>query len=229
MRIAADTVFLLDVDNTLLDNDRLINDLMGHLAASLGIACRDRYRAILEQLRAELGYVDYLGALQRFRLTDMDNPRLIMISRFLIDYPFASLLYPNAIEVIGHLKTLGPTVILSDGDVVFQPRKIEVSGLWQAVSGQVLIYVHKEQMLAAVEQHYPARHYVMVDDKLRILAAMKSIWRDRLTTVFARQGHYALDPQIAASYRHADLTIEHIGDLLGQDFSALIPAIQYAR
>jgi len=228
MTAAADTVFLLDVDNTLLDNDRLIDDLMGHLAADFGVACRDQYRAILEQLRAELGYVDYLGALQRFRLTDINNPRLLMISRFLIDYPFASLLYPRAIEVIAHLRTLGPTVILSDGDVVFQPRKIEVSGLFRAVAGQLLIYVHKEQMLPAVEQQYPARHYVMVDDKLRILAAMKSIWRDRLTTVFPRQGHYALDPQIVASYPRADLTIEHIGDLLEQDFSALFPASVHA-
>jgi FMN phosphatase YigB (HAD superfamily) len=229
MTAAADTVFLLDVDNTLLDNDRLIDDLMNHLAVDFGVACRDRYRAILEQLRTELGYVDYLGALQRFRLTDINNPRLMMISRFLIDYPFASLLYPHAIEVIAHLRTLGTTVILSDGDVVFQPRKIEVSGLSRAVAGQVLIYVHKEQMLPAVEQLYPARHYVMVDDKLRILAAMKSIWRDRLTTVFPRQGHYALDPQIVASCPRADLTIEHIGDLLEQDFSALLPAPVHAR
>jgi FMN phosphatase YigB (HAD superfamily) len=229
MAATADTVFLLDVDNTLLDNDRLIDDLMGHLAANFGAACRDRYRAILEQLRTELGYVDYLGALQRFRLTDMNNPRLIMISRFLIDYPFAGLLYPHALEVVAHLRALGPTVILSDGDVVFQPRKIEVSGLWQAVAGRVLIYVHKEQMLPVVEQLYPARHYVMVDDKLRILAAMKSIWRDRLTTVFPRQGHYALDPQIIASYPRADLTVEHIGDLLEQDFSTLLPAFLPAR
>jgi FMN phosphatase YigB (HAD superfamily) len=152
-----------------------------------------------------------------------------MISRFLIDYPFASLLYPHALEVVAHLRALGPTVILSDGDVVFQPRKIEVSGLWQAVAGKVLIYVHKEQMLPVVEQLYPARHYVMVDDKLRILAAMKSIWRDRLTTVFPRQGHYALDPHIVASYPRADLAIEHIGDLLEEDFSTLLPASLHAR
>lgn len=216
-----DVIFLLDVDNTLLDNDRLRADLMQHLAQEFGTEKRDRYSAILEQLRAELGYVDYLGAMQCYRLTDMVDPRLLLMSAFLMDYPFATLLYPGALEVIAFLRTWGRTVILSDGDVIFQPRKIQRSGLWQAVDGRVLIYIHKEQMLDAIVRRYPARHYVMVDDKLRILSVMKSIWGDRLTTVFPRQGHYALNPKNATLYPPADMTVEHIGDLINCDFSAL--------
>lgn len=214
-------VFLLDVDNTLLDNDRLKDDLLDHLAQEFGADNRDRYSAILEQLRSELGYVDYLGALQRYRLDAMNDPRLLMMSSFLIDYPFGTLVYPGVYRAIAYLKDWGLPVILSDGDAVFQPRKIQRSGLWQAVNGHALIYIHKEQMLAAVAQHYPADHYVMVDDKLRILAAMKRIWKDRLTTIFPRQGHYALDPKNTSGYAPADITIEHIEELINQDFSAL--------
>ena len=219
-----DVVFLLDCDNTLLDNDRVEKDLRDHLAREFGPTSRDRYWAILEQLRSELGYADYLGALQRYRLGDMCDPRLLLMSSFLVDYPFANRLYPAALHAIRHLRTLGLTVILSDGDVVFQPRKIQRSGLWAAVEGRVLIYIHKERMLDAVAERFPARHYVMIDDKLRILAMMKKIWRDRVTAVFARQGHYAFDPDNIIAYPAADLIVERIGDLVTCDLSTLLVA-----
>ena len=220
MKAPDHVVVLLDCDNTLLDNDRVEEDLRDHLAREFGSANRDRYWAILEELRGELGYADYLGALQRYRLGDMSDPRLLLMSSFLVDYPFASRLYPRALETIRHLRTLGLTVILSDGDVVFQPRKIQRSGLWAAVEGRVLIYIHKERMLDAVAKRFPARRYVMVDDKLRILAAMKKIWGGRLTTIFPRQGHYALDPKNITAYPAADLTVERIGDLVNCDLPA---------
>ena len=220
-----EVVFLLDVDNTLLDNDRVIADLRGHLELEFGTASAARYWAIFERLRDELGYADYLGALQRYRLDaelgQGSDLRLLQMSAFLIDYPFADRLYPHALAVVERLNTFGPTVILSDGDVVFQPRKVRRSGLWDAVGGRVLIYVHKEQMLGAVRRHHPARHYVMVDDKLRILAAMKQVMQGRLTTVFPRQGHYALDPAAVAAYPAADRSIERIGDLLDADIRGL--------
>jgi FMN phosphatase YigB (HAD superfamily) len=222
VNVPDDVVFLLDCDNTLLDNDRVQEDLRAHLASEFGPESRDRYWTIFEALRAELGYADYLGALQRYRLGAMNDPRLLQMSAFLVDYPFADRLYPDALRAIEHLRRWGPTVILSDGDVVFQPRKIQRSGLWEAVEGRVLIYIHKERMLDEVERRYPARHYVMVDDKLRILAAMKAILRDRLTTVFPRQGHYALDPHNLATYPSADLAIERIGDLIDYDLPALL-------
>lgn len=221
MMAADDLVFLLDVDNTLLDNDRVQDDLRKHLEREFGAASRDRYWAIFEALRSELGYADYLGALQRYRLGAMNDPRLLLMSAFLVDYPFADRLYPGALKVLAHLRTWGPTVILSDGDVVFQPRKIQRSGLWEAVEGRVLIYIHKEQMLDDLQQRYPARHYVMLDDKLRILAAMKHVLADSLTTVFPRQGHYALDPRNLSAYPPADLAIARISDLLDHDFSAV--------
>ena len=221
-----DVVFLLDVDNTLLDNDRVIADLRRHLEQEFGSASADRYWAIFEQLRSELGYADYLGALQRYRVRELSDaasdPRLLQISAFLIEYPFADRLYEGALRAIEHLRRFGPAVILSDGDVVFQPRKVQRSGLWQAVEGRVLIYIHKELMLDAVQQRYPARHYVMVDDKLRILAAMKQVLGERLTTVFPRQGHYAFDAHNIASYPPADITLEGIGDLAGIDLPALL-------
>jgi len=216
-----DVVFLLDCDNTLLDNDFVENDLRDHLTREFGAEGRDRYWAIFEQLRAELGYADYLGALQRYRVGNVSDPRLLLMSSFLVDYPFASRLYPGALDAIRHLRTGGVTVILSDGDVVFQPRKIQRSGLWAAVDGRVLIYIHKEQMLGAVAERYPARHYVMVDDKLRVLAAMKQTWGDRVTTILPRQGHYALDRENISTYPPADLTVERIGDLVDYDLSAL--------
>ena len=212
-----DVVFLFDVDNTLLDNDLVIDHLRRHMEQKFGGASRDRYFALFEALRAELGYADYLGALQRYRLEDQCDPRILAMSSFLVDYPFADRLYPGALEALKHVSAFGETVILSDGDVVFQPRKVERSGLWEAVEGRVLIYVHKEQMLCDVERHYPARHYLMIDDKLRILTAMKKLWGSRLTTIFPRQGHYALDPHETATYPPPDVTLEHIGDLVRCD------------
>jgi len=214
-------VFLLDCDNTLLDNDAVQDDLQRHLASEFGPDSRDRYWEIFEELRAELGYADYLGALQRFRVRGMNDPRLLLMSAFLVDYPFAERLYPDALAVISHLHRWGPTVMLSDGDVVFQPRKIQRSGLWGAVEGRVLIYIHKEQMLDDVAERYPARHYVMVDDKLPILASMKKSWGPRLTTVFPRQGRYAHDASYNAGHPPADVEVERIGDLLAHDFSSL--------
>jgi len=228
MNAPHDVVFLFDCDNTLLDNDAVQVDLRDHLLREFGAVNRDRYWAILEELRTELGYVDYLGALQRYRLGGESDPGLLLMSSFLIDYPFATRLYPGALDAIRRLRTRGLTVILSDGDVVFQPRKIQRSGLWAAVEGRVLIYVHKEQMLDAVAERYPARHYVMVDDKLRILAAMKAIWGDRLTTIFPRQGHYALDPRNINAYPAADVSVERIGDLISHDLSMLPGAGQGA-
>jgi FMN phosphatase YigB (HAD superfamily) len=209
----ARTVFLVDVDNTLLDNDGVQDDLSKYLEREVGLANRDRYWEIFEQLRAELGYADYLGALQRYRLEHQDDQQLSRISFFLLDYPFADRLYPGALAALAGCRTLGPTVILSDGDVVFQPRKVQRAGLWEAVESRVLIYLHKEQMLAAIEERYPAEHYVVVDDKLRILAAMKKVWGERLTTVFVRQGHYAHDPREIAAWPPADVTLARIGEL----------------
>jgi FMN phosphatase YigB (HAD superfamily) len=217
-----EVVFLLDVDNTLLDNDKVGRDLRRHLAETFGAEAEARYWEIFEQLRTELGYADYLGALQRYRSEHIRDPRLLAVSLYLINYPFANRLYPGALDVIERLQGWGPAVILSDGDVVFQPRKVERSGLWDAVEGNVLIYIHKEEMLTDVEERYPARRYVMVDDKLRILAAMKAIWGERLTTVFPRQGHYAVDPQIIAAYPSADVSVDRIGDLADYDLGALL-------
>ena len=212
-------VFLFDVDNTLLDNDRVTADLQRHLQREVGPERAQRYWAIFEQLRGELGYADYLGALQRYRIEYPRDPRLLIVSNFLVNYPFANRLYPNSLDAIEHVKQWGPVVILSDGDVVFQPRKVERSGLLEAVDGNALIYVHKEKELDDVEQRFPAEHYVMVDDKLRILTAMKTIWRERLTTVFPRQGHYALDPKTIATYPPADITVERLGDLVNYDLT----------
>ena len=214
-------VVLFDVDNTLLDNDRIQQDLRDEIASRFGEQARDRYWSILEQLREELGYVDYLGALERYRLERLHDPRVLALSGWLVDYPFAERLYPGAVEVLRHARRAVRTVILSDGDAVFQPRKVMRSGLWDEVDGQVLIYVHKERMLDDVERLFPARRYVMVDDKLRILSAIKSAWGDRVTTVFVRQGHYANDPQRVARYPAPDLTVERIGDLLRHDLARL--------
>ena len=213
----SEIAFLLDVDNTLLDNDAVQADLRDHLEREFGAASRDRYWAIFENLRAELGYADYLGALQRYRVGVNCDPRLLLMSSFLVDYPFAKRVYPGAFDAIAYLSEWGPTIIVSDGDVVFQPRKVQRSGLWDAVAGRVLIYIHKERMLADIASRYPARRYVMVDDKLRIHTAMKKSWRDRLLTVFVRQGHYAFDADTLATFPPADVTLEAIGDLVGHD------------
>jgi len=209
-----DLVFLFDVDNTLLNNDRMQNDLFRHLAREFGDQARQRYVAIFEELRSQLGYADYLGALERYRLEKLHDPRFLHMANWLIEYPFAARLYPGALEVVKRVRRRGKAVILSDGDAVFQPRKVERSGLWKAFSGNVLIFIHKEQELECVERLYPAKHYVMADDKLRLLEAIKNIWKDRVTTVFVRQGHYAHDRKAIAQYRPADISIRRIADLL---------------
>ena len=213
------TVFLFDVDNTLLDNDAVADDLRRHLTEEFGEEAQRRYWDEFERLRADLGYADYLGALQRFRLAYPHDTHLLAMSEWLIDYPFAERLYPGAPAVVERASGHGRAAILSDGDVVFQPRKIRRSGLWDAFRGNVLIYVHKERELAEVERLYPAERYVLVDDKLRILAAVKEVWGDRVTTVFPRQGHYANDA-ILASTPSADVTVDRIGDLLDPAFWA---------
>jgi FMN phosphatase YigB (HAD superfamily) len=215
-------VFLFDVDNTLLDNDRVVADLMHHLEHEVGHARQQRYWEIFEALRSELGYADYLGALQRYRIEYPRDPHLLTVSSYLVNYPFANRLFPGSLDVLDHCKTWGPVVILSDGDVVFQPRKVERSGLFEAVDGHVLIYVHKELELDDVEHRYPADQYVLVDDKLRILTAVKNVWGQRVTTVFPRQGHYALDPKELATYPPADVRIERIGELMNYDLPSLL-------
>jgi FMN phosphatase YigB (HAD superfamily) len=215
-------VFLFDVDNTLVDNDRVQAHLKEHLAQTYGDATRDRYWDILEELREELGYVDYLGALERYRVEALHRPEVLRMSSWLVDYPFADRLYPGALDAVKHVQQWGPHVILSDGDAVFQPRKVERSGLWRAFDGRVLIYIHKEEELDDVARLYPADHYVMIDDKLRILSAVKKIWGERVTTVFPKQGHYALDPEILAQCPPADIELAKIGDLVSYDLPALL-------
>jgi FMN phosphatase YigB (HAD superfamily) len=216
--------FLVDVDNTLIDNDHIQEDLKHHLEREFGDGCRDRYWAILEELFTELGYRDYLGALQRYRVEHPHEPHLLSMSSYLVDYPFANRLYPGALDVLDRFRSWGPTVILSDGDVVFQPRKVERSGLSEAVDGRVLIYIHKELELDDVARRYPARHYILVDDKLRILTAVKQVWGAKVTTVFPRQGSYAHDARSLAAYPPADLAVERIGDLLEYGLATFLEA-----
>jgi hypothetical protein len=217
-------VFLFDVDNTLLDNDRVAADLRKHLTQAVGAERQERYWALFEQLRSELGYADYLGALQRYRVENPRDPHILELSSFLLDYPFANRLYPGSLDAITHCQQWGPSVILSDGDVVFQPRKVERSGLWEAVDGRVLIYIHKEQELDDVENRYPADRYVLVDDKLRILTAVKTVLGERLTTVWPRQGHYADDPKVRSQYPPPDIAIARIGELSRFDLPTLLNA-----
>ena len=222
MPTASRIVFLFDVDNTLLDNDRVTADLKQHLEEQVGPERQQRYWDFFEQLRSELGYADYLGALQRYRIEYPRDPGLLTVSHFLINYPFATRLYPDSLDAVEHAKQWGDAVVLSDGDVVFQPLKVERSGISETVDGNVLIYIHKERELDDVEQRFPADHYVLVDDKLRILAAVKKIWGSKVTTVFPRQGHYALDAKLVASYPPADITIERIGDLCRSELAAFL-------
>lgn len=212
------TVFLFDVDNTLLDNDRVSRDLRAFLEREVGEKRNARYWEIFEELRSELGYADYLGALQRYRVENQYDSHVLAVSTYLVNYHFANRLFPNSLDVLEHCKKFGEVVILTDGDVVFQPRKIERSGLFEAVEGKILIYIHKEKELPDVERRYPAEKYVLVDDKLRILTAVKEIWGEKVTTVFPRQGHYALDKKEIAKYPAADITIERIGDLMNLSF-----------
>jgi len=214
-------VFLLDVDNTLLDNDRIADDLREYLTRTFGAERQQRYWAIFEELRIQVGYADYLGTLQRYRIENPHDPHFLGASGFLIDYPFANRLYPGSLDALAHLGALGVTAILSDGDVVFQPRKVQRSGLFEAVEGRVLIYIHKELEKEDIERRLPAQHYVLIDDKIRILTAMKQAWGNRLTTVFPRQGHYALDASIVAAHPPADITIDRIGDLIEFDLHSL--------
>jgi FMN phosphatase YigB (HAD superfamily) len=218
-----DTVFLFDVDNTLIDNDQVQQDLKTHLAETYGAPARDRYWAIFEERFAALGYADYLGALERYRHEVPYEPGVLRIGNWLIDYPFAERLYPGALETVGHVSQWGRVVVLSDGDAVFQPRKIERSGLWSVFDGEILIFVHKEKELDAVERLYPARRYVLIDDKLRILSAVKSVWGDRVTTVFPRQGHYAHDAGVVEAYPRPDVAIEGIRDIVALDRAAFAP------
>ncbi len=217
-----DVVFLFDVDNTLIDNDRVQAHLSEHLEQTYGAATRDRYWKIFEQLRSEVGYADYLGALERYRLEDLHRPEVLRMSSWLVDYPFADRLYPRALDAVKHVQQWGTIVILSDGDAVFQPRKVERSGLWQAFENRVLIYIHKEQELDDVGRLYPADHYVLIDDKLRILSAVKKFWGEGVTTVFPKQGHYALDFKSLAEYPPADIELASIGDLLNYDLSSFL-------
>jgi FMN phosphatase YigB (HAD superfamily) len=222
-KLPGSIVFLVDVDDTLLDNDRIQEDFRAHMAREFGPECRDRFWAIQEQLFEELGYRDYLGAFQRFRVEHPYENHLVTAGGYLVDYPFADRLYPGALDVLRKLRTWGRTVILTDGDVVFQPRKVDRSGIFKAVDGHVLIYVHKEESLADVERRYPADHYVLVDDKVRILAAMKHAWGSRVTTVLPRQGKFANDPRVLATFpAAADVTVERIGDLLNHELADLL-------
>jgi hypothetical protein len=217
-----DIVFLFDVDNTLIDNDCVQAHLSEHLEQTYGAVTRDRYWEIFEQLRSELGYADYLGALERYRTEDLHRPEVLRMSSWLVDYPFVERLYPGALDAIKHVQQWGAPVILSDGDAVFQPRKVERSGLWKAFDNRVLIYIHKEEELDDVRRIYPADHYVLIDDKLRILTAVKKIWGERVTTVFPKQGHYALDPKALAEYPPADIALGKIGDLVKCDLAAFL-------
>jgi hypothetical protein len=225
---ARDVVFLFDVDNTLLDNDRVTADLKRYLEREVGHERQQRYWTIFEQLRAELGYADYLGALQRYRIEHPRDSHLLVLSHFLVNYPFATRLFPSALDVVDHVKQWGKAVILSDGDVVFQPLKVERSGLFEAMEGNVLIYIHKEHELEDVEGRYPAVHYVLIDDKLRILTAVKKVWSTRVTTVFPRQGHYAKEALAKASFPPADVSIDRIGDLLDYTLEKLLAATKPA-
>lgn len=220
-------VFLLDVDNTLLDNDRVTDDLKHHLSSRVGDDSQ-RYWEIFEDLRKELGYADYLGALQRYRVENPHDTRLLEISHYLVNYPFANRLYPSSLDVIEHLGGFGTTVVLSDGDVVFQPRKVARSGLFESVNGRVLIYIHKERELDQVEGLYPAEHYVLIDDKIRILTAIKKVWGKRVTTIFPRQGHYAVAPDVA-DYPPADITVGRVGELVDYDLPALLGATRKSQ
>jgi FMN phosphatase YigB (HAD superfamily) len=220
----ASTVFFFDVDNTLLDNDRVAEDLKLYLIGKVGETSQRRYWEIFEQLRTELGYADYLGALQRYRVERPRDPKLLAVSHFMINYPFANRLFPESLDAVGYAQRLGRTAILSDGDVVFQPRKIDRSGLYEIFEGRVLIYIHKELELDDAEKKYPAAHYVMVDDKVRILAAIKKHWGGRVTTVFPRQGHYALDAALVAEYPEPDITLERVGELQKYSLKQILAA-----
>ena len=210
-------VFLVDVDNTLLDNDRIRSDLQDYLGREFGPAVRDRYWEIQERLFVELGYREYLGAVQRYWLEHPEDPQFLEVASHLLGLPFADYLFPDALETVAHLRSFGPVVVLTDGDAVFQPWKIERSGIRAAVQGNVLVYVHKEESLDDVERRYPGERYVAVDDKPRLLAAAKAYWGERVTTILPRQGQFARDEGALASSGAPDVVVERIGDLLTLD------------
>ena len=213
--------YLFDVDNTLLDSDRVIDDLRRHLSREFSQNDQQHYWKIFDELQEALGYADYLGALQRYRCESSSEQHFLKLSLFLLNYPFAERLFPQALDVIAYLKKRGLVTILSDGDVVFQPLKIHSSGLSEAVEGRVLVYIHKEQQLHEVERHFPAHHYVMIEDKPHLLTAAKKLWKDRATTIFVQQGRHAHDPKNVKPFPAPDLTVERIGNLLSSDYRHL--------
>jgi len=213
--------FLVDVDDTLLDNDRIRDDLERYLDGEYGPDARAAYWTIQERRFVELGYRDYLGAVQEWWESESLDPRVLAVSEYLLEYPFADRLYPRALDVLSRLCGVGPTVVLTDGDAVFQPRKVSRAGVAQAVDG-VLVYAHKEEELDDVERRYPAERYVLVDDKVRILAAAKRHWGDRVTTVLPLQGQFANDPDLAAAHPAPDVTVDAISDLLDLDVQDLV-------
>lgn len=217
-------VFLFDVDNTLVDNDRIAGDLRRHLRNRVGEGSEERYWEIFESLRTELGYADYLGALQRYRIERPHDSKLLEVSHFMVNYPFANRLFPESLDAVEYAKKYGRAVILSDGDVVFQPRKVDRSGLYETFEGHVLIYIHKEEELDDVEAKYPADHYVLVDDKVRILAAIKKHWGKRVTTIFPRQGHYAHDEKLVSQYTRPDITLDRIGEFTRYTLDEMVKA-----
>jgi FMN phosphatase YigB (HAD superfamily) len=221
-------IFLFDVDNTLLDNDHVVSDLMRYLEHEIGSELQQRYWAHFEQLRTELGYADYLGALQQYRLEYPSDSRILAVSHYLIDYPFGNRLFANSLDVIEYVRRWGKPVIASDGDVVFQPLKIRRGGLMESFDSQVLIYIHKEKELDDIVRRYPADHYVFIDDKVRILAAVKQAWKSRVTTVFPRQGHYATDQKEVVKYPSPDIVVERIAMLLDYDLPSLTIAASSA-
>jgi FMN phosphatase YigB (HAD superfamily) len=220
-------VVLLDVDNTLLDNDRFAVDLSAYLLKQFGADGRDRYWRLFAQRRDDLGYADYLGAVQAFRGGYDDDRDRLGLSAFVLDYPFAERLYPRALEVLAHLRACAPTVIFTEGDLVFQPRKLRSAGIWDAAGGQAIVCLHKTFALTLLHRRYPAAHYFMIDDKPALLAAMKRLLGTALTTVLVHQGQYAREssagfqerrvPPLPSTRPRPDLEIERIADLLGRD------------
>lgn len=210
-------VFLVDVDNTLLDNDRVKANLDDHLRAVVGSRLAQCFWDIYEQVRKEKGVVDIPAALISFReqtpATEMDEYTYQHIHSMFEHYPFDKALYPGALETIGHLKTLGTVVIVSDGDLHFQAEKIFNSSLANAVDGRVLLYTHKQDHLSEIMEHYPADHYVILDDKPDILADTKKILGPKVTTVLVKQGKYAAGK--LPGHFIPDMTTDHIGDLRG--------------
>ncbi len=205
-------VFLLDVDNTLLDNDALKAEIGSRIQMLVGVELARRFWVVYEQVRQQAEFVDYPATLDRFINQYGDASQPVQLRQIFESLPFASFLFPDVIETLRHLRSLGTVAILSDGDQVFQPLKIRKSGLEEAVGGNVLIYVHKERELQRVFAQYPADHYVMVDDKPRILSALEEECPSRFTTVFVLQGHYAREGEYEPV---PDIVVHHFADLAG--------------